>query len=454
MDAIQIKHLGFMYSDSNELILKDINLNIEYGKITLLTGKTGIGKSTLLSLITRLIPNEKSGEIRGDIKIDGNSIRGMSITDISKKISFILQDIDSQIFHKYVDDEILFGMENIGLEKEKAFEFKDEILKELKISPNRIVSTLSGGEKSLLMILSMISMGQNIIILDEPFANLDNEKSKYLLDRLSFEAKKGKAILICEHRTSLVEPYVNKIVHIEDGRIVDEKGIYDEDVNMSLMHKNKEFSLDSLLLSIDNINVTFGKRKLLNNISFKLHKKERLVIVGGNGEGKTTLLKIISGLNKTKGIKVKENITKKNNIHSHEWFKNIAFIFQNPTYELFKSTVKKELCFHCKDKEYALKIGRELELENLYDRHPHSLSEGEKRRLTIACAIARKVKIIFLDEPSVGQDKYSSTLILNKLNELVEKEGLALVTVTHDKKFANSLSDNIYILKEGALSLY
>lgn len=451
MDAIQIENLGFMYSDSNELILKDINLTIEYGKITLLTGKTGIGKSTLLSLITRLIPNEKSGEIRGDIKIDGQSVQGMSITDISSKIAFVLQDVDSQIFHKYADDEILFGMENIGIEKEKAFEIKDDILKQINISSNRIVSTLSGGEKSLLMILSMINMGQKIIILDEPFANLDNKKAKFLLEVLSNKAKEGKAILICEHRTSLVEPYTDKIVRIENGKIIEENK--ENETTQTLEKHNKEFSEESLLLNIENINVSYGVRKLLDNVSFKLHKGERIVIIGGNGEGKTTLLKIISGLNKCKRIKVKENITKKNNIHSHKWFKNVAFVFQNPTYELFKSTVKKELLFHCKDKEYALKIGEELQLDNLYDRHPHSLSEGEKRRLTIACAIVRKVKVIFLDEPSVGQDKDSSNLILNKLNELVEKDELSLVTVTHDYTYVNNLSDNIYELKKGKLSL-
>jgi len=453
MDAIKINNLGFMYADSSQLILKDININIEYGKITLLTGQTGVGKSTLLSLITRLIPFEKSGEIRGDILIDGESIKDMNITDISSKIAFVLQDVDSQIFHKYVDDEILFGMENIGIRKDEALEIKDEILNELNITSNRVVSTLSGGEKSLLMILSMIGMGQKIIILDEPFATLDFKKSEFLLNYLKKEAEKGKAILICEHRTSLVEPYTDKIIHIEDGIIKDDKGSYDDVKTVEIEHHQKEFTTESLL-SIKKLNVSFNDRKILDNVSFNLHKGERVVIVGMNGEGKTTFLKYISGLNKTKHIEYEEKITKKNNIYKHSWFKNISFIFQNPTYELFQSNVKKELCFHAKDKEYAIQIGKEFKLEDLFERHPHSLSEGEKRRLAIACAIAKGSKIIFLDEPSVGQDKESTSIILNKLNELVEKEGISIVTVTHDPVFANSLSDNIYELKNGKLKLF
>lgn len=451
MDAITINHLAFKFSDSEKLLLKDINFHLEYGKITLLAGQTGIGKSTLLSLITRLIPQEKSGEIRGDILLDGKSIAGMNITEISSKIAFVLQDIDSQLFHQYLDDEILFGMENIGIEKKEAFERKDEILKLLNVSPNRIVSTLSGGEKSLAMIYSMIAMGQKILILDEPFANLDLNKSLQLLHFLKGEAKKGKAILLCEHRTDLVEDFADQIVHIEDGVLKNGKGEYDtftqEKANPGTLYKGE----NPLVLDVKNLSVSFDGRKVLDSVSLPIHRGERITILGLNGEGKTTLLDRISGLKKAKGARFNEYITGKNNIHSHRWFNAVGMVFQNPSYELFQSTVKKELQFHAFSKAYVMEIAKKFKLLPLLERHPQSLSEGEKRRLTLACAIAKKPEILFMDEPSVGQDKECILNMIQTLNQLVE-QGLSIVTITHDRFIADSLSDTLYFLHDGKLS--
>lgn len=139
-------------------------------------------------------------------------------------------------------------------------------------------------------------------------------------------------------------------------------------------------------------------------------------------------------------------------IGSYKWFKKVSVVFQNPTYELFNSSVRKELCFHSYSKDFAMEIGSKLHLEYLYDRHPQSLSEGEKRKLTIACALAKKPDLLFLDEPTVGQDRKSLENIIEVIKDFVKEYKTSVYLITHDEQAAKALADDIYLLKDGKLN--
>lgn len=195
-NAIEFQHISFQYADGNTKVLKDVNFSIPFGSVTLLTGRTGVGKTTLLRILTRVIPEDVSGTIYGNILVDGETIAKNSIVDVSKKIGFVMQDPECQIFHEDVHDELLFGMENNNVSKEKAYRREKEALDYTHLDRNSKTKTLSGGQKAMLITQSIILMRQNIIVLDEPLANLDLENALKLLIDLKRLAKEGKAIII------------------------------------------------------------------------------------------------------------------------------------------------------------------------------------------------------------------------------------------------------------------
>ena len=209
---------------------------------------------------------------------------------------------------------------------------------------------------------------------------------------------------------------------------------------------------DESILKIDHLNKSFDDKKVLNDLYFNMKKGRISVILGNNGQGKTTLLNCISGQMKVKKKdgQITQSIAKR--IGSYKWFKKVSVVFQNPTYELFNSSVRKELCFHSYSKDFAMEIGSKLHLEYLYDRHPQSLSEGEKRKLTIACALAKRPDLLFLDEPTVGQDRKSLENIIEVIKDFVKEYKTSVYLITHDEQAAKALADDIYLLKDGKLN--
>lgn len=450
-NAIEFQHISFQYADGNTKVLKDVNFSIPFGSVTLLTGRTGVGKTTLLRILTRVIPEDVSGTIYGNILVDGETIAKNNIVDVSKKIGFVMQDPECQIFHEDVHDELLFGMENNNVSKEEAYRREKEALDYTHLDRNSKTKTLSGGQKAMLITQSIILMRQNIIVLDEPLANLDLENALKLLVDLKRLAKEGKAIIICEHRTSLVLPFCDKIYHLDNGIMYEGTGDDDKPFVFEGQKTNKEESNESIL-KIDHLNKSFDDKKILNDLYFNMKKERISVILGNNGQGKTTLLNCISGQMKVKKKdgQITQSIAKR--IGSYKWFKKVSVVFQNPTYELFNSSVRKELCFHSYSKDFAMEIGSKLHLEYLYDRHPQSLSEGEKRKLTIACALAKRPDLLFLDEPTVGQDRKSLENIIEVIKDFVKEYKTSVYLITHDEQAAKALADDIYLLKDGKLN--
>ena len=173
MKAVELKNIYFRYKGFKEIILKNVNMEALYGEITLLAGMSGSGKSTILNLITGIIPNIIKGDIKGEILINNKNIIGKSISEISKMVGVVLQNADSQIIMPHVEEEIAFGLENINMERENIKNKINEMCNILSLNKNAKSKTLSGGEKQRLMSGAILAMGQKIIILDEPLANID-----------------------------------------------------------------------------------------------------------------------------------------------------------------------------------------------------------------------------------------------------------------------------------------
>lgn len=447
--AIKVNNLSFKYNE--DYILKDINISIDEGEFVLLTGGSGEGKSTLIYLLSGIIPNLIYGTVEGEIFIDNENILNQRVNEICKKVGIVLQNADNQIIEKYVEDELAFGGENIGL-KPDVIKQKISLISGLfNLDKKAICRKLSGGQKQKLITGSTLLMGQKIIILDEPLANLDEESSIELVRILQALTKKKYTIIVAEHRLDLIMPYVTKLLKVEDKSVREyKKDEYNKRELSNIIKPNiDKITRKTPLFLFKNVSYCIKKQTILENLNFEINKGEKVLLLGENGIGKTTLMRIIGNLNKYKGEYVsflKDN-NKILNKPSKAWFKKVGVVYQNPNYQLFMKTVKEEVYFNAYSKEYAQYVISLFELENLLNRHPQSLSEGQKRKLSIAAILAMKPEVLLLDEPTVGQDFNSLKRLVEILNLIHQQTGNTMITITHDKRCAEALSERVLLLK-------
>ena len=446
---IKVNNLSFKYNE--DYILKDINITIDEGEFVLLTGGSGEGKSTLIYLLSGIIPNLIYGTVEGEIFIDNENILNQRVNEICKKVGIVLQNADNQIIEKYVEDELAFGGENIGL-KPDVIKQKISLISGLfNLDKKAICRKLSGGQKQKLITGSTLLMGQKIIILDEPLANLDEESSIELVRILQALTKKKYTIIVAEHRLDLIMPYVTKLFKVEKKSVREyKKDEYNKRELSNIIKPNiDKITCKTPLFSFKNVSYCVKEKTILENLNFQINKGEKVLLLGENGIGKTTLMRIIGNLNKCKGEYVsflKDN-NKILNKPNKAWFKKVGVVYQNPNYQLFMKTVKEEVCFNAYSKEYAQYIISLFELENLLNRHPQSLSEGQKRKLSIAAILAMKPEVLLLDEPTVGQDFNSLKRLVEILNLIHQQTGNTMITITHDKRCAEALSERVLLLK-------
>ncbi len=446
MKAVELKNIYFRYKGFKEIILKNINMTAEYGKIILLAGMSGSGKSTILNLITGIIPNIIKGDIKGEILINGENIIGKSISEISKNVGVVLQNADSQIVMPHVEEEIAFGLENINLERKEIESKINDICNILSLNKNAKSKTLSGGEKQRLMSGAILAMNPKIIILDEPLANIDKFGAKLLLDALTDLKNNGYAIIIIEHRLDMLIKYIDKIYDIKNGIIneIEDINKYLDDEKNIINDNGIIIDSNNKIFEVNNLTYKIKDRTIINNISFDINEGERVLLLGENGKGKTTLIRLLSKMIKPTDGEIKQYITNK----KRKWFDEIGIVYQNPNYQLFMPTVEKEILYNAKSKELAYELLNKFDLDKYKNRHPLSLSEGEKRKLTVALVLARLPKVLFLDEPTVGQDYDNLLNMINIINEYRNKYNTTIITISHDIRCANSLCDKCIILDD------
>lgn len=457
MKAIEMKELSFAYEGEEQNILNKISFSVDYGEIALLAGYSGEGKSTVLGIVSGIIPNLISGTITGEIFVDGENIHGKKLCEICKKVGVILQNADAQIIQDSVEDEIAFGCENFAFPREKIKERIDSVCALLKLAAHWQTRTLSGGQKQRLITASTLAMEQKILILDEPLANLDLMGTEILMKSLKMLSQQGFAILLVEHRLDRVLPYVDRVWNLSKGKInlVSNKEEYLKSQCQLIGSRNSSKEKRGSLFEIDRVNYTVQKREILKEVSFTIQKGERLLLLGENGAGKTTLLRLLARLNRpTKGAVIQhlDPHLKQRASGSKKWFEAVGVVFQNPNYMLFMPTVEEEISFNAVSKEKANEVMQLFHLEKWAKRHPHSLSEGQKRRVSIAAVVAAQPQVLFLDEPTVGQDYTGLKEMVDILNAINQKEGTTLITITHDRRCAKALCDHAVIIKEGVVA--
>jgi energy-coupling factor transport system ATP-binding protein len=267
-------------------------------------------------------------------------------------------------------------------------------------------------------------------------------------------AKAGYCVIVVEHRLDMVLPYVDKVWHIGNGQVkeVENKAEYLKSQTQVIADTcTPNFAIDPILC-LNEVAFKVKDREILKGISFTVNRGERVVLLGENGCGKTTLMRLIARLNKPTGGKIIQSIDpklKQKTSGSRAWFKKVGVVYQNPDYQLFMPTVQKEIEFAAVSKEYAERMIDLFNLRLIKDRHPQSLSEGQKRRVSIAAVMAGKPELLLLDEPTVGQDYRGLCELVEILNTLHAETGNTMITVTHDKRCVSALCDKSVVIGDG-----
>ena len=451
--ALELSDVSFSY-DGQTPVLNHLDLSLPYGCFAVLQGVSGTGKTTLLSLINGVIPQIQPGHLTGTILLDGQEVSAWSIARRARVVASVLQNADDQIVHDRVEDEVAFGCENLGIPSAEIENRVREALRLTRLKPDAATRKLSGGQKQRLVMACALAMGQRILLLDEPLANLDRESTVRLLRILKQLTQEGALVLLIEHRLDMVLPYADMVFTLRDGCLAQEKDPARilKEVDHILPYDGESLAGSGRLISLKDVDYTLHGIDVIRNVSLDIREGERLTLLGPNGCGKTTLLKLLARLLYPSGGGYEQTLIRSQRVHPMpEWFRKAGYIFQDPSSQLFMPTLRQEVARNASSPERAKRMIALFGLEGLEDRHPQSLSEGQKRRAGVAAVCASDPGVLFLDEPTVGQDFDHLRQMVDSLRLLQKESGCAIVTVTHDKRCKEALSDRRVIMKLGRI---
>lgn len=446
---IELKNVTYSYPYSNRNALENISFLVRPGEALLVTGVSGCGKSTLIRLLNGLCPHYFGGTVKGSITIDGKDNLQEKLCDISHRVGTLFQNPESQFFALGVEEEITFISECKGLPPEDIQEKLNRTAKRFNLTSHlqNTIHELSQGQKQKVGLASLMMEPLKALILDEPTGNLDPEATMELAEEIKKLKAQGVAIVIADHRLYWLKDIVDHIMVLEKGRVIREGLFSDLDDEFREQHGLRMLEVEDRRASLPKQSQNQETVMEISDLTFAYPRKPEIIkngsfqfqegicgIFGENGCGKTTLARIMTGLNKAKAgtffIRGKK-------VRQKDCLKHVAVVLQNSDHQLYMRTVFEELkasleAAGCKGGETAAEeLLKLFDLQELRNRHPHSLSGGQKQRLVIACAFAKKPDVIILDEPTSGLDGANLKRIAGALKKLSE-EGKAVLVITHD----------------------
>jgi energy-coupling factor transporter ATP-binding protein EcfA2 len=465
---IHLKNLSFAYGEEEpDGGLADVTLDISRGECVVLCGPSGCGKTTLLRLISGLIPSVYEGLTRGSVLVDGKAPAAFSPEEKAQKIGMVFQDPRSQFFMSRVRDELAFSGENLGIPPESILERISGLAGLLGIADllDADLDKLSSGQKQKVAISSACLLSPPLLILDEPCANLDAASTKELIGILQAIKRTGTTIVIGEHRLHEFLPVADRYICIEKGRLARDWTrkqfaalSYTEAMEHGLRHpdiarcdRNGRNTAAAGGLPYRGRDITYCYRESdrgIEHIDFALYPGTVTALTGSNGTGKTTLCKILCGLLSPQKGKV---FTGDKVLSKAARRRKSYFVMQDADYQLYTDSVGNELVLGravtgtLRERAYeALDL---FGLTPLKDRHPASLSGGEKQRVTLAAAFCSDADLIVLDEPTSGLDAGNVQKLVQCV-QILAREGKAVIIITHDQLLVDLVCSDILRLEE------
>ena len=507
---LAFENVSYRYDGMEDWALNEVNLTVAEGEYLLIAGASGSGKSTFCRLATGLAPHFHGGDLQGRVRIDGLDTREVPVCRLFGHVGLVFQNTDAQLFNRTVEEELVFGLEGLGLEPAEIEKRLQWVSGVLQLGPllERSPHQLSGGEKQRVVLGAILALRPRLLLLDEPFAHLDPEGSEGLRSLLKTLRGKGPAVVVVEHRLQDVVADVDRLVLFHQGRLtadgpprqVLEQELTGYGLNLpALVGLFRAWGLDGpppltpleaiqLLASgpprrfsqtkrtklreagsppsarnsndipvveIQDLWFSFPGQPVLKGVDFSLWPGECAAILGRNGSGKTTLIKHLNGLLKPSRGRIMvlgrdTRVTK-----THELARRVGFAWQNPNDQLFQTSVREEVLIGPRilkayDPPWCERLFERFGLGPLLDRSPFRMSEGEKKRVSFATALAVQPELVILDEPTAGQDEPFRRELGGLIREL-RKEGKTVLLVTHDLEFAEEQAPRWLVLAGGRI---
>lgn len=466
---ITLNKMSLSYEE--ETILSEIDLNINSGECVVICGESGSGKSSLIRVLNGLIPELYEGEINGEGEILGHSLPVENFNEFVKDIGVVFQNPKTQFFMNDVYSELAFSMENFAFKRVEMIK-QIAIISEtfdLKKYWSNTMFELSGGEKQRIAFASSCMIDHSLFLLDEPSSNLDDKNIQILTDSIQWLKNKKQTIIVAEHRLYYLLPVVDRFILMNEGRIVNE--FTKEEFLSKTSDEFNQLGLRSLketVLSIPDYlkepdskegkssnslsceKIDFGYKKNVTNLQIEkllFSSNEITGIIGENGSGKTTLSQILTGLLKIKTGNVFYNENKQT---AKELIKRSFLVMQDVNLQLFFESVEKEISAKAKRLDIFDEVIAMLDLEKLLDRHPQTLSGGEKQRVAIASAILSGKDIIVMDEPTSGLDLKHMKEVSSVINTM-RQFNIIVIIISHDKEFINLTCQRVVELGHGQI---
>lgn len=509
-NLIEIKNLYFNYPSQENYQLEEINLTIEDGEFVAIVGNNGTGKSTLCKLLNGVIPHFIDGDVSGSLKINGVETVDSTVSDLAHTIGYVYQDFENQLIRPKVLDDAAFSCLNNGLEDyvERGMEALE--LTGLEEQSDEYIWQLSGGQKHLLALAGMTALRPDILILDEPIAQLDPYHALKTYDVLKrFNKELGKTIVVIEHHTDFIGKYCDSVIFMKDNRIqwklpvkealvrveeLMEGSIFPPQITQAahqlaqISERNaltlpinhdqgkdyfKEYALqtvektmpsvrskqDDAMIYLKDVSLSYDmikgdKKPIFDSLNLTINKGERVALIGNNGAGKSTLLKLLTGLIKPDSGEIELDGKDIIRLKPEQISDTISYVYQNPENMFIDDSIKRDIAFSMKArnikdyKERTEALLRQFDLVELAERDGRLLSGGQMRRASLAIGVALNPQIMLLDEPTANLDIATRKSITKTLDDLKDSLETTIIA-THDMQLVAEWANRIVVLHEG-----
>ena len=509
MSILEIKDLTFTYPGASQPTLNHVELKIEKGDFIAIVGNNGCGKSTLCKAMNGLIPHFITGEFEGTVWADGVDTKTVEIGDLAKTVGYVYQDFENQIVRPTVLDDASYACMNYAMPD--YLERGRQALKDcgLEGKDNEYIWQLSGGQTHLLALAGAVSLEPEVLILDEPIAQLDPRHADLIYGILKdLNERLGKTIIVIEHHTEYIADYCKHVVLLKEGHVewmlptkealdrvedLQASNIFPPQVTLAAyrLKKQGKLSQERMLpstvsagkeafknlnfvrpeisenkshggetaVSFQDVSVSYRSvkgepKKIYEHLNLELHKGEKIALIGSNGAGKSTMMKLMTGL-----IKPNEGQIYLKEMSAHETkpeqlSKHVSMVYQNPEDMFIKDSIEADIAYAMQVRnvenwqEKTTALLERFRLMDLKDRDGRLLSGGQMRRASLAIGVALRPEILLLDEPTANLDIATRKEIMRTLKDMEDVTDTVMIA-THDMQLVSEWAERIIVLYQG-----
>jgi len=439
--VISFRKFTYRFEGSDRAALVDVTLDIAPGNFVVVTGASGSGKSTLALAMSGFLFSQYAGEAEGEVMIGGLDVRRTPVYRVAEIVGLVQQNPESQFCTLTVQDEVAFGLENRCLPRDKIRERTEWALGVVGATHlrDRVLGTLSGGEKQRVAVASMLATRPKVIIFDEPTSNLDPTATQEIFDVIARVRRvEALTVIVVEHKADYLRRFDPRWITMDEGRAMES-----DTPPASFWGRGRRDRTKPETPKTGAV--------ILQDVSFNIVAGEFVVVMGNNGSGKSTLLNCLMGFTKPSSGRVETVGYDVRHVPVSRLARDVGYLFQNPDHQLFADTVLDEATlasrnFGLLDPEREGTIGVLVERICLAVRHddpPYRLSYGQKRRLNLVSVIGHGPRLLLLDELLIGQDPANAAFLLDLLREQVDR-GTAVILVSHAPEVAALYADRIW----------